>query len=238
MKNDIPNHVAIIMDGNGRWATRQGKKRTEGHYAGYKILKKTALHILSKGVKILSVFAFSTENFKRSQEEVGYLMNLFVSAFKSDLHFFLDNNIRVVFSGRKEPLSDEVYGVMKTLEKETLNCTGGIFNVCLNYGGQFEIVDAAKKLATMYKEGKVNLDNVTPENFYSYLYNDLPPVDLMIRTSGELRISNFMLYSIAYAELYFTDKCFPDFTEEEFDKALESYFNRNISKGAVNDRKK
>lgn len=238
MKNDIPNHVAIIMDGNGRWATRQGKKRTEGHYAGYKALKKTALHILSKGVKILSVFAFSTENFKRSQEEVGYLMNLFVSAFKSDMHFFLENNIRVVFSGRKEPLSDEVYGVMKTLEKETLNCTGGIFNVCLNYGGQFEIVDAAKKLATMYKDGEVDLDDVTPENFYSYLYNDLPPVDLMIRTSGELRISNFMLYSIAYAELYFTDKCFPDFTEEEFDKALESYFNRNISKGAVNDRKK
>ena len=238
MKNDIPNHVAIIMDGNGRWATRQGKKRTEGHYAGYKTLKKTALHILSKGVKILSVFAFSTENFKRSQEEVGYLMNLFVSAFKSDMHFFLDNNIRVVFSGRKEPLSDEVYGVMKTLEKETLNCTGGIFNVCLNYGGQFEIVDAAKKFATMYRDGEVNLDDVTPENFYSYLYNDLPPVDLMIRTSGELRISNFMLYSIAYAELYFTDKCFPDFTEEEFDKALESYFNINISKGAVNDRKK
>ena len=238
MKNGIPNHVAIIMDGNGRWATRQGMKRTEGHYAGYKTLKKTTLHILSKGVKILSVFAFSTENFKRSQEEVGYLMNLFVSAFKSDMHFFLENNIKVVFSGRKEPLSDEVYDVMKTLEKETLNCTGGIFNVCLNYGGQFEIVDAAKKLATMYKEGEVDLNSVTPENFYSYLYNDLPPVDLMIRTSGELRISNFMLYSIAYAELYFTDKCFPDFTEDEFDKALESYFNRNISKGAVNDRKK
>ena len=165
-------------------------------------------------------------------------MTLFVSAFKSDMHFFLENNIKVVFSGRKEPLSDEVYDVMKTLEKETLNCTGGIFNVCLNYGGQFEIVDAAKKLATMYKEGEVDLNSVTPENFYSYLYNDLPPVDLMIRTSGELRISNFMLYSIAYAELYFTDKCFPDFTEDEFDKALESYFNRNISKGAVNDRKK
>ena len=193
---------------------------------------------LFKSFKILSIIEYSTENFKRSQEEVGYLINLFVSTYKSDMHFFLENNIKVVFSGRKEPLSDEVYDVMKTLEKETLNCTGGIFNVCLNYGGQFEIVDAAKKLATMYKEGEVDLNSVTPENFYSYLYNDLPPVDLMIRTSGELRISNFMLYSIAYAELYFTDKCFPDFTEDEFDKALESYFNRNISKGAVNDRKK
>ena len=226
MKNDIPNHVAIIMDGNGRWATRQGKKRTEGHYAGYKRLKKTALYILDKGVKYLSVFAFSTENFKRSQEEVGYLMNLFVSAFKSDMHFFLENNIRVVFSGRKEPLSDEVYGVMKTLEKETLNCTGGIFNVCLNYGGQFEIVDAAKKLATMYKDGEVELDSVNPENFYSYLYNDLPPVDLMIRTSGEVRLSNFMLWQLSYAEMYFPDCHWPAFSESEFDKAIRAYNGR------------
>ena len=233
MKNDIPNHVAIIMDGNGRWATRQGKKRTEGHYAGYKTLKKTALHILSKGVKILSVFAFSTENFKRSQEEVGYLMNLFVSAFKSDMHFFLENNIKVVFSGRKEPLSDEVYDVMKTLEMETLNCTGGIFNVCLNYGGQFEIVDAAKKLATMYKEGEVDLNSVTPENFYSYLYNDLPPVDLMIRTSGELRVSNFMLYQMAYAELYFSDILWPDFKEKDLLISIIEYQKRNRRFGGI-----
>ena len=227
MKNDIPNHVAIIMDGNGRWATRQGKKRTEGHYAGYKTLKKTALHILSKGVKILSVFAFSTENFKRSQEEVGYLMNLFVSAFKSDMHFFLENNIKVVFSGRKEPLSDEVYDVMKTLEKETLNCTGGIFNVCLNYGGQFEIVDAAKKLATMYKEGEVDLNSVTPENFYSYLYNDLPPVDLMIRTSGELRSSGFLTWQSVYSEYLFLEKYWPDFSEQDFDYVIEKKQKRN-----------
>lgn len=232
-KNDIPTHVGIIMDGNGRWATRQGKKRTEGHYQGYKTLKETALHILGKGVKILSVFAFSTENFKRSEEEVGYLMGLFVKAFKSDMHFFLKNNVKVVFSGRKEPLSDEVYDVMKTLENETKECTGGIFNVCLNYGGQTEIVDAAKRVAELYKNGDINLDNITCDNFYQYLYNELPPVDLMIRTSGEVRISNFMLYSIAYAELYFTETCFPDFTPSEFDKALDSYLNRNITKGGV-----
>lgn len=233
IKNEIPTHVGIIMDGNGRWATRQGKKRTEGHYQGYKTLKETALHILGKGVKILSVFAFSTENFKRSEEEVGYLMGLFVKAFKSDMHFFLKNNVKVVFSGRKEPLSDEVYDVMKTLENETKDCTGGIFNVCLNYGGQAEMVDAAKKVAELYKNGKVDLESITCENFYQYLYNDLPPVDLMIRTSGEVRISNFMLYSIAYAELYFTETCFPDFTPNEFDKALDSYLNRNITKGTV-----
>ena len=233
MKNEIPNHVAIIMDGNGRWATRQGKKRTEGHYAGYKRLKKTALYILGKGVKYLSVFAFSTENFKRSEEEVNYLMDLFVSAFKSDLHFFVKNNVKVVFSGRSKPLSKKVLDVMKTLEEETKNCTLGIFNICLNYGGQAELVDAAKKIASDYKEDKINLDNIDMDNFYKYLYNDLPPVDLMIRTSGELRISNFMLYSIAYAELYFTETCFPDFDEKEFDKALDSYQNRNITKGGL-----
>ena len=113
MKNGIPNHVAIIMDGNGRWATRQGMKRTEGHYAGYKRLKKTALYILDKGVKYLSVFAFSTENFKRSPEEVNYLMDLFVKAFKKDKNFFIKNDIKVVFSGRGKPLSDEVMNVMK-----------------------------------------------------------------------------------------------------------------------------
>ena len=136
MKNEIPNHVAIIMDGNGRWATRQGKKRTDGHYAGYKRFKQTALYILDKGVKYLSVFAFSTENFKRSEEEVNYLMNLFVTAFKKDKDFFIRNNVKVLFSGRKEPLSDEVYNTMKEIEEYTKECTKGVFNVCINYGGQ------------------------------------------------------------------------------------------------------
>ncbi len=233
MSNGIPKHVAIIMDGNGRWATRQGKKRTEGHYAGYKRLKKTALYILSKGVKYLSVFAFSTENFKRSEEEVSYLMNLFVKAFKSDKNFFVKNDIKVVFSGRDKPLSDEVLNVMDEIEKSTENCKKGTFNFCINYGGQSEMVDAAKRVAKDYKDNNIDLDKIDTEEFYKYLYNDLPPVDLMIRTSGELRISNFMLYSIAYAELYFTETCFPDFDEKEFDKALESYQNRNITKGTI-----
>lgn len=233
MKNDIPNHVAIIMDGNGRWATRQGKKRTDGHYAGYKTFKKTALHILDKGVKYLSVFAFSTENFKRSAEEVNYLMNLFVTAFKKDKNFFIENDVKVVFSGRREPLSDDVWKVMKEVEEATKDCTRGVFNVCINYGGQAEIVDTARKLALMVKNGEIDIDDINEETYYNYQYNDLPPVDLMIRTSGEVRISNFMLYSISYAELYFTDTCFPDFDEEEFDKALYDYQNRNITKGSV-----
>ena len=233
MKNSIPNHVAIIMDGNGRWATRQGLKRTDGHYAGYKRLKKTALYILDKGVKYLSVFAFSTENFGRSEEEVGYLMSLFVKAFKSDKKFFVKNNIKVVFSGRDKPLSDEVLKVMDEIEKSTKDCTKGVFNFCINYGGQAEIVDTTKKIAKLYKENKIDLDELDTNNYYHYLYNDLPPVDLMIRTSGEVRISNFMLYSISYAELYFTSTCFPDFDEKEFDKALLDYQNRNITKGGL-----
>lgn len=233
MKNNVPAHVAIIMDGNGRWATRQGKKRTDGHYAGYKRLKKTALYILDKGVKYLSVFAFSTENFGRSDDEVNYLMSLFVKAFKSDKNFFVKNNIKVVFSGRSKPLSDEVLSVMGKIENDTKECTGGVFNVCLNYGGQAEIVDTTKKIAELYKEGKISLDDIDTNTYYHYLYNDLPPVDLMIRTSGEVRVSNFMLYSISYAELYFTSTCFPDFDEKEFDKALEDYQNRNITKGKI-----
>ena len=231
--NKIPNHVGIIMDGNGRWATRQGMKRTQGHLAGYNRLKKTAIYILDKGVKYLSVFAFSTENFKRSEEEVNYIMNLFVTAFKKEKDFFVKNNIKIIFSGRKEPLSDKVYNTMKEIEKLTSNCTKGVFNVCLNYGGQAEIVDASKRIAKLASEGKLNIDDINENNFYDYLYNPLPPIDLMIRTSGEVRISNFMLYSISYAELYFTDTCFTDFDENEFDKALDSYFERNITKGTV-----
>ena len=233
MKNEIPNHVAIIMDGNGRWATRQGMKRTQGHYAGYKRLKKTALYILDKGVKYLSVFAYSTENFKRSKDEVGYLMDLFVKAFKSDKKFFVKHNIKVVFSGRREPLSDEVWKVMKEIERDTSECSGGVFNFCINYGGQAEIVDTSIKLAKLYKEDKIDLDDINEESYYKYLYNDLPSVDLLIRTSGEIRISNFMLYSLSYAELYFTSVCFPDFDENEFDKALFDYQSRNITKGSV-----
>lgn len=231
MKNSIPNHVAIIMDGNGRWATRQGKKRTDGHYAGYKRFKQTALYILDKGVKYLSVFAFSTENFKRSEEEVNYLMNLFVTAFKKDKNFFIENDVRVLFSGRKEPLSDEVYNTMKQIEEMTKDCKRGVFNVCINYGGQAEIVDTAKKIAELVKDNKLDINDITEETYYKYQYQDLPPIDLMIRTSGEVRISNFMLYSLSYAELYFTSTCFPDFDEKEFDKALEDYQNRNITKG-------
>lgn len=226
-KLKIPYHVGIILDGNGRWATERGLKRSEGHKAGFETLKILSKHVFTRGVKVLSVFAFSTENFNRTKDEVDYLMNLFLKGFKSSIKEFNKNNIKVVFSGRKEPLSDKVYDSMKSLEKETLNNTGGILNICLNYGGQTEIVDTTKKLINDVLDGKLKIEDITPEIFMKNLYNDLPPIDFLIRTSGEIRISNFMLFSLAYAEMYFPLTYFPDFKEDEFDKALEEYTKRD-----------
>lgn len=226
-KLKIPYHVGIILDGNGRWATERGLKRSEGHKAGFETLKILSKHVFTRGVKVLSVFAFSTENFNRTKDEVDYLMNLFLKGFKSSIKEFNKNNIKVVFSGRKEPLSDKVYKSMKSLEKETLNNTGGILNICLNYGGQTEIVDTTKKLINDVLDGKLKTEDITPEIFMKNLYNDLPPMDFLIRTSGEIRVSNFMLFSLAYAEMYFPDTYFPDFKESEFDKALEEYTKRD-----------
>lgn len=223
----IPYHVGIILDGNGRWATERGLKRSEGHKAGFETLKILSKHVFTRGVKVLSVFAFSTENFNRTKDEVDYLMNLFLKGFKSSIKEFNKNNIKVVFSGRKEPLSDKVYKSMKSLEKETLNNTGGVLNICLNYGGQTEIVDTTKKLINDVLDGKLKTEDITPEIFMKNLYNDLPPIDFLIRTSGEIRISNFMLFSLAYAEMYFPLTYFPDFKEDEFDKALEEYTKRD-----------
>jgi len=226
-KLKIPYHVGIILDGNGRWATERGLKRSEGHKAGFETLKILSKHVFTRGVKVLSVFAFSTENFNRTKDEVDYLMNLFLKGFKSSIKEFNKNNIKVVFSGRKEPLSDKVYKSMKSLEKETLNNTGGILNICLNYGGQTEIVDTTKKLINDVLDGKIKTEDITPEIFMKNLYNDLPPMDFLIRTSGEIRVSNFMLFSLAYAEMYFPLTYFPDFKEDEFDKALEEYTKRD-----------
>lgn len=226
-KLKIPYHVGIILDGNGRWATERGLKRSEGHKAGFETLKILSKHVFTRGVKVLSVFAFSTENFNRTKDEVDYLMNLFLKGFKSSIKEFNKNNIKVVFSGRKELLSDKVYKSMKSLEKETLNNTGGVLNICLNYGGQSEIVDTTKKLINDVLDGKLKTEDITPEIFMKNLYNDLPPIDFLIRTSGEIRVSNFMLFSLAYAEMYFPLTYFPDFKESEFDKALEEYTKRD-----------
>ena len=223
----IPCHVGIIMDGNGRWAKERGLNRSKGHEAGYKTLKTTAKYILDSGVKVLSVFAFSTENFNRPKEEVDFLMNLFIKGFKKDSAFFNKENIKVVFSGRKEPLKKDVIEAMEYLSESTKNNTKGILNICLNYGGRSEIVDAVNHII------KDNLKEVDEEVINNYLYNKLPDIDLLIRTSGEVRISNFMLWQLSYAELYFPKCYFSDFNQEEFDKALLEYTKRDRRFGSV-----
>lgn len=223
----IPKHVGIIMDGNGRWAKMRGKKRSFGHLEGSKTLENIALYAIECGVQVLSVYAFSTDNFKRSKEEVDYLMDLFIIMFNKKMKKIKDNDIKVIFSGRREPLRKDVLASMDKIVEETKNNKRGILNICLNYGGQEEIVDATKKIVELVNNGELNIDDVDKNNFYKYLYNDLPPLDLLIRTSGEFRLSNFMPYQSTYSEFYFTDTLFPDFDNREFDKAIESYNKRD-----------
>ena len=233
MDNNVPNHVAIIMDGNGRWAQKRGLKRTKGHQKGADVLKKISEYVYDKKIRVLSVFAFSTENWKRDKEEVDYLMDLFLKAFKINFESIKKKGIKVVFSGVKEKLSDKVIKAMDSMMKDTKDNKNGIFNICLNYGGQDEIVEATKKICEDVSENKLNISQINEELFSKYLFNDLPPIDLMIRTSGEYRISNFMLWQLAYSELYFTDTLWPDFNEEEFDKAIDSFNKRDRRFGGV-----
>lgn len=216
----VPNHVGIIMDGNRRWAKEKNKKTIEGHLAGANRIISLAKYIFDKGVKYLSIYAFSTENFNRSAEEVSYLMGLIIKFFNERVHELHDYNIKIVVSGLRDDLSKDVLKCIDNVVELTKNNTGGVLNVCLNYGGRREIVDAVNKI----KEANIT---VTEDNFGKYLYNDLPDLDFVIRTSGEERISNFMLWQISYAEFYFPKVYFPDFDEKEFDKALEIYNNRN-----------
>lgn len=227
----IPNHVAIILDGNGRWAKMRGLKRSMGHKAGFDTLKKLSDYIFKKGVKILSVFAFSTENFKRDKEEVDYLMDLLVKKIHNLIK--KDSNVKIVFSGRKTNLRKDVLESIKEIEEKTKNNTEHVFNICFNYGGRADIVDAAKKIAEDYKNNLIDIDSLTEEKFETYLYNGIPDIDLLIRTSGEVRISNFMLFQAAYSEMYFPETLFPDFKEKDFDIALDIYNKRDRRFGGV-----
>lgn len=233
MNKEVPNHVAIIMDGNGRWAQKRGLKRTKGHQKGAEVLKKISEYAYDKKIKVLSVFAFSTENWKRDKEEVDYLMDLFIKVFKKNFDSIKEKGVKIVFSGLKDKLSDKVLKAMDEMTSETKNNENGIFNICLNYGGQDEIVEATKKIAKEVQNGTLDISEINSKVLSKNMFNNLPPIDLMIRTSGEFRISNFMLWQLAYAELCFTDVLWPDFNEEEFDKALDSFGKRDRRFGAV-----
>lgn len=223
----IPKHVAIIMDGNGRWAEQRGLKRSDGHKAGSEALKKVVEYAFNNGIEVLSVFAFSTENFKRSAEEVNYLMNLFVVVFKKYFNELHNKGIKIVFSKKEEGLPVNLEKLIKDITEKTKNNKKGIFNVCINYGGYDEIIDMTKKISAKVKNNELDINDINAHVINENLYQVLPPIDLVIRTSREYRISNFMLLQMAYAELYFTNTYFPDFNDAEFEKALNEYKNRN-----------
>lgn len=208
------------MDGNGRWAKNQNKPRVFGHKAGANTLRKIMEYCNKIGVTYLTVYAFSTENWKRSQEEVDALMFLFKSYIKSERENLLKNKIRFMVSGREEGVNPSLMEAIKELEEATSKDYEMTLNIAFNYGGRAEITDAVNKIL---KEGKTS---ITEEEFSKYLYNDIPDPDFVIRTSGEFRISNFLLWQIAYSEIYITDKYWPDFDEIEMEKAILSYSKR------------
>ena len=217
---NVPNHIAIIMDGNGRWAKNRNKPRVFGHKAGANTLRKIMEYCNKIGVTYLTVYAFSTENWKRSQEEVDALMFLFKSYIKSERENLLKNKIRFMVSGREEGVNPSLMEAIKELEEVTSKDYEMTLNIAFNYGGRAEITDAVNRIL---KEGKTS---ITEEEFSKYLYNDVPDPDFVIRTSGEFRISNFLLWQIAYSEIYITDKYWPDFDEIEMEKAILSYSKR------------
>lgn len=228
------NHIGIIVDGNGRWAKEKGKSRSEGHKAGAETLEKIILYISKENIaNYLSLYVFSTENFSRSPEEVNYLMELFMKWFKKCKEKYKDANIKVLFSSQKEFLKPEIVKAIDELEEATKDNTGLVVNFCLSYGGRQEIVDATKKIATAALENKLNINDINEELFKKYLYNDLPDVDFLIRTSGENRVSNFMLWQISYAEMYFPKVYFPDFTPKCLEEAIEEYEKRDRRFGNV-----
>ena len=226
MSSNIPNHVAIILDGNRRWAKERMLPTLMGHKQGADNLSELVPYIISKGTKYVTVYAFSCENFKRNEEEVKYLMDLFVDNFTNKLERIISSDIKIIFSGRRENLRDDVLNAIDGLTERTKNNKNGILNICLNYGGQQEIVDATKKIVNAVSSGELKIEDLNETSYYKYLYNDLPPVDYMIRTSGELRISNFLLYQLSYAEFYFTNVYFPDFNAEKYEIAIDEYNKR------------
>ena len=205
-----PKHVGFIIDGNRRWAKKHGLPTYEGHLAGYNALKEVALEVLASGVEYMSIYIFSTENWKRSAEEIKGLMSLVLKLFTTDSDMFTKHNVRLQVIGSREGLDQKIIKSIDALENRTRHNNAGTLVVCLNYGGQLEIVDAVKKLI----QSGVDVEGINTQSIERYLYGDnIPPVDLIVRTSGEHRISNFMLWRSAYSELLFLKKMWPEMTK-------------------------
>jgi undecaprenyl diphosphate synthase len=219
----LPTHLGFVLDGNRRWAKRHGLPVIEGHRKGHAALNKISRAAFAKGIRYVSAFVFSTENWSRTAEEVEHLMGLASWYIEKDLKELQKDNIRVVWLGSEDRINEKLLSKIKKAVKETRNNTGGTLALCFNYGGQDEIINATRKLIAKGKKAQ----EITKEVFEGALYApEVPPVDLLIRTSGERRVSGFMLYRMAYAELCFVEKMWPDFTEQDLDNALHEYAHR------------
>ena len=223
----IPEHIAIIMDGNGRWAKKRFMPRNMGHRAGANTLMEVIKHAGELGVRYVTVYAFSTENWKRSDDEVNGLMKLFTEYLKKERDNFIKNGVRLLVSGRREKVPQNLLEIIDKTVEMTRECKNITLNIAFNYGGRAEIVDAVNKILESGKK------SISEEEFGKYMYNDLPDPELLIRTSGEMRISNFLLWQIAYSEIYVTDVLWPDFNKKELEKAIRVYQNRDRRFGGV-----
>lgn len=231
---NIPNHIAIILDGNGRWAKKRAMPRTYGHQVGTENIRKVAVAASELGVKALSVYAFSTENWKRPKEEVEFLMKLpaeFEKKFKGEFEKY---DIKVMFSGRKTHLSKENLEILERITEKSKDRKGLILNICFDYGSQIEIAEAVKKVTQDVLDNKIKKENIEPQHIEQYLYTkDLPKLDLLIRPSGEVRLSNFLLWQAAYSELYFCKTYWPAFSKKDLIKAIKEYNRRDRRYGGL-----
>ena len=232
--NNLPRHIGIIMDGNGRWAKKRGLPRSAGHSAGAETLKKIVTECNKMGIGYITVYAFSTENWKRPQAEVDYLMNLLLSYLKDAENTLAGENVKIRAIGSRKELSQEIQEQIIKTEKFTENNTGITMNIALNYGSREEIVTAVKGIFEDVKNGKISEDKISADLISDNLYTkNQPDPDLIIRTSGEERISNFMLWQLAYSELWFTDKLWPDFSKKDLYDAILDYQKRGRRFGGV-----
>ena len=230
----IPGHVAVILDGNGRWAKKRHMPRTYGHKVGSQVVEDMLSVVDDLGVKYFTVYAFSTENWKRSTEEVSTLMGILRTYLKDCVKKSMKNNVRCRVIGRREELSDDIVDSIINLEEKTKNNTELNFTIAINYGGRDEITRAVKKIAAKVKSGEISCDDITEETISGYLDTwELPDPDLLIRSSGEQRLSNYLPWQLAYTEFYFTDTLWPDFNREEMIKAFEWYNKRERRFGGV-----
>lgn len=232
--NNLPQHIGVIMDGNGRWAKKRHLPRSAGHSAGAESLKKIITEANKIGIKYITVYAFSTENWKRPKEEVDYLMNLLLNYLRDAEKSLAGENVVIRAIGSRRELSEEIREQIKKTEDFTSKNTGIVMNIALNYGAREEIVNAVKNVCEDVKNGNKNLEDIDEEAFSEYLYTkNQPDVDLLIRTSGEQRLSNFMLWQVSYAEMWFTDKLWPDFKPKDLRQAIIDFQNRGRRFGGV-----